>query len=324
MEKNLNIRIGHLKIIDHLILGYSVSRLVSNGKPLHHSTIENIPMNSWEQISEGLKQGDLQGAFITVPLAMDLFAAGLDISFLMFVHRSGSLMIKNRKIQLKSLVDLKGKSILIPHELSVQHLLLHKLLAGVNLNQATPGDPGTGHDKVITEPITPFLMPWMVENDEELDIGACMIPEPYGSQAISRGVADRILTSDSLWKDHPCCGFVVQKSLGSSRAVEEIVHHFFQSAKALDTEIFNSRIDEGSFDFARNFLNQDPEIINQAIFKSKISYTPQKLLPDRKKLDIIQTYMTDTMGVMSRAVNLDSFINPVHATKAVSEVTCED
>jgi len=139
MEKTLNIRIGHLKIIDHLILGCSVSRLQSNGDPLHHSTLESIPMNSWEQICEGLRQGDLHGAFITAPLAMDLFAAGLDISFLMFVHRSGSLMVKNRKARIKSLADLKKKTILIPHGLSVQHLLLHQLLTAAGLNLAPPG-----------------------------------------------------------------------------------------------------------------------------------------------------------------------------------------
>ncbi len=316
MEINLNIRIGHLKIIDHLILGYSVFRLQSNEDQLHHSTLENIPMNSWEQICEGLRRGDLHGAFITAPLAMDLFAAGLDISFLMFVHSSGSLMVRNRSARIKSLVDLKGKSILIPHDLSVQHLLLHKLLIAADLSLCPTDLPKIDPDKIITETAPPFLMPQILEYDEDRDIGAYMVPEPYGSQAIAKGIADRLCTSDSLWKDHPCCGFVVQKCLESTRreAVEELVRHFFQSAHHLDT-----KTDKKRFDFAHDFLGQEQEVVNQAILNSGISYTPQKLLADRDKLDIIQTYMTDTMGLMSR-INLDDFINLVHGEKAVSEM----
>ncbi len=324
MEKNLNIRIGHLKIIDHLVLGCSVYRLHSKGDPLHHSTLENIPMNSWEQLCDGLRRGDLHGAFITVPLAMDLFAAGLDISFLMFVHRSGSLMVKNKKAGIKSLADLKGKNILIPHGLSVQHLLLHKLLTATGLNLAPPGPAAPNH--IITEQVPPFLMPQMLENDQDQDIGAYMAPEPYGSAAIARGSGDALCTSDSLWKDHPCCGFVVQKELASrGKAVEELVGHFFKSAQILDTQIQNLKpgspqTDGNLMGCAQNFLDQEQEIVQQALLNSGISYTPKKLVADRKQLDIIQTYMTKTMGVMPHTIHLDTFLNPAYAAKALSEI----
>jgi NitT/TauT family transport system substrate-binding protein len=328
MEKNLNIRIGYLKIIDHLILGYSVFRLQSNGNQLHNATLESIPMNSWEQICDGLRQGNLHGAFITAPLAMDLFAAGLDLSFLMFVHRSGSLMVKNKEARIKNLAGLKGKTILIPHNLSVQHLLLHKLLTASGLKLKSPNALKTDPEKIITEAANPFLMPQMLETDEDQDIGAYMVSEPYGSQAIAAGTADRLCNSDSLWKDHPCCGFVVQAGLGSSHkaAIEELVHHFFQSAQILDTQIPDTqtpdtRVDENILNFAQNFLGQDQEVVRLALINSGIRFTPKKLFPDREKLDIIQTYMTKTMGVMSQTINIDSFLNPDFAAKAVSELT---
>jgi NitT/TauT family transport system substrate-binding protein len=319
MEKNLNIRIGHLKIIDHLILGHSVFRLQSTDAQLRHSTLENVPMNSWEQICDGLRQRDLHGAFITLPLAMDLFAAGLDISFLMFVHRSGSLMVKNRENRIKSLGDLRGKSILIPHNLSVQHLLLHKLLTAAGLNLG-PQDSPTEPQKIGVESISPFLMPQLLENDEDLDIAAGIVPEPYGSQAITEGFADKLCTSDSLWKDHPCCGFVIQKDLETShgKALEELVGHFFQSAHNLATQ--PPPLEGKILDSAQNFLGQKKKIVRQALLNSKISYSPQKLLPDRGELDIIQTYMTDTMGVMSQTIHLDAFVNPALAKKALSEI----
>lgn len=322
MEKKINIRVGHLKIIDHLILGYSVFRLQSNGDRLQHATLENIPMNSWGQICDDLRNGNIHGAFITAPLAMDLFASGLDITLLMFVHRSGSLMVRNRQARIKSLVDLQGKTILIPSNLSVQHLLLHKLLtaAGFSLKSYAPfnSDP----NDITTEAVSPFLMPQMLENDQDIDIAAYIAPEPYGSQAIDEGEADKFCTSDSLWKDHPCCGFVVRNELETSqkKAVEELVHHFFQSATALDTQLKKNQIDEQTLNFAQNFLGQEQGIVKEALLNSGISFTPSKLVPDKDALDIIQTYMTDTMGVMPQTIDLDAFLKFSHATKAISEI----
>lgn len=319
---NLNIRIGHLKIIDHLILGYSVFRLQSNGDPLHHSTLKNIPMNSWEQICNSLRNGDIHGAFITAPLAMDLFAAGLDISMLMFVHRAGSLMVRNRRARIKNLVDLQGKTILIPSNLSVQNMLLHKLLTAAGLPIRSYGPLKSDPKDITTEAVSPFLMPQMLKNDQDLDIAAYMVPEPYGSQAIAESVADKFCTSDSLWKDHPCCIFVMRNDLESSqgKALEELVHHFFQSAAALNTQLAGSQIDDQTLDFAQNFLGQKQEIVKEALLNSGISFVPAKLIPDKDVLDIIQTYMTDTMGVMPQTIDLDAFLELSHATKAISEM----
>ena len=327
MEKNLNIRIGHLKIVDHLVLGYSVLRLQNDCHESHelgNSTLENIPMNSWEQISDGLKQGKLHGAFITSPLAMDLFASGLDISFLMFVHRSGSLIVKNKKNPLKNISELKGKTLLIPHELSVQHMLLHKLLAATNigLQFSNAEDSNIANSLARAESTSPVLMPEMLEDDEDRDIGGFMVAEPYGSQAIARGIGERLCTSDSLWKDHPCCGLVVQKGFAASHGnlLEKLVRHFFQSAKQLNHLILDDQTDENGLDWAENFLDQDKDIVKQSLFNSNVSFNPKKLAPDKEKLDIIQTYMTGTMGVMPRKIDLDSFLTPGYAIKAISEI----
>jgi NitT/TauT family transport system substrate-binding protein len=319
MEKKLNIRIGHLKIIDHLILGHTVFRLQSFDSPLHHSTLDPLPMNSWEQICEALRRGDLHGAFITAPLAMDLFAAGLDISFLMFVHRSGSLMVKNRRAGIKNLVDLKGKSVLIPHRLSVQHLLVDKLLTAAGLRPG--GSPQTDSQRILVEPASPLLMPQMLENDQDHDIGAYMAPEPYGSQAVAMGMADRLCTSDSLWKDHPCCGFVVQKAFEAShgKALEELIRRFFQSARILDTQIQAQTLDTETLDFVQTFLGQEQEVASQALLKSGIRYSPEKLFLDRKKLDILQAYLTDTMGVLPQPIDLDDFLGPGPVKNEISE-----
>lgn len=318
-EKKLNISVGHLKIMDHLILGISRGRLQTHGLDL--STLENIPMNSWEQIKEGLRQGELQGAFLPVPLAMDLFASGLDIRFLMFAHRCGGLMITNPHTPIKQLSDLRGKTILIPHTLSVHHMLVHKLLASAGLEFNLPPKANTPENRagnqVRAESVNPGLMPPMLEADQDHDIAACMGPEPYGTLAVTQGIAQRFCTSDSLWKDHPGCGLVVSADLISTQgeALEELVSHLFQSAQLLAT-----RTDPKILDWTQEFLGQDRSMVQQTLLNIGLNFDPKKLLPDKEKLEIIQGYMTAAMEVMTQTIEVDAFINPAYAQRALEKI----
>ncbi len=311
--------IGHLKIVDHLILGISLGRLETHKLAL--STLENIPMNAWNQIQERLKEGTLHGAFLPVPLAMDLFASGLDIRFLMFAHRSGSLMVTTPHTPIKHLSDLRGKTILIPHTLSVHHMLVHKLLASAGLEFNLPPQANTPErmagNQVRAESVNPVLMTPLLEADQEHEIAACMGPEPYGTLAITQGIAERFCTSDSLWRKHPGCGLVVQADLISTHgeALEELVIHLFQSAQLVAT-----RTDPNILDWAREFLGQDPSIVQQALLNTGLNFDPKKLLPDKEKLKIIQAYMTDTMEVMTHPVDMDAFVNPAYAQRAIEKI----
>lgn len=315
--KKLTIRMGHLKIVDHLILGISLYRLQTQA--MDHASLENIPKNSWEQIKQGLKQGELQAGFLPVPLAMELFSAGLDIRFLMFSHRSGSLMVTNKHTPLKRLTDLREKTILIPHGLSVQHMLIHKLLssAGLDFNLPSQANVHAPGKQARAEGASPVLMASMLEADEDRVIGACMAVEPYGTLAVSQGFARRFCTSDSLWKDHPGCGLVVQADLVSShgKALEELILHLFQSARLLHTQK-NEKI----LGWAQEFLDQEPGIVRQALYHNALNFDPEKLVPDKGKLEIIQNYMTQTMGVMTQTIDVEAFINPAFALKAVGEI----
>src|SRR3989339_67405 len=96
-----NIRIGHLKSFDHLILGIADLHLKKQFRTLTGSTLEPVAMNSFHQVHESILNQEIDGAFITASLAMDLFASGIDIRLLMFTHRSGSAIFKSRRSGIK-------------------------------------------------------------------------------------------------------------------------------------------------------------------------------------------------------------------------------
>ena len=303
MKDNPCIRIGHLKIVDHLILGIADLQLKNNGINLNHSTLETLAMNSWEQVCDGLKEGDINGAFITAPLAIDLFAKGLDIRLLMFTHRSGSVIVKNKAAGINNIADFKGKTVLIPSELSIQNMLLHRLLSTVGLKLG-PHDDITAD--VVREVVNPFLMTEMLINDQDNDIAGFAVAEPFGNEAVHKKIAAKLCTSESLWKDHPCCVFVLHKSFMEHylEAVKEIISLFIQTGQHIE-----ETKDDELLSMVQDFLDQKKEVTRQILLETDIGFNPSLLIPDIDALNTIQKYMTDVMGVLKNKIDMNHFVD---------------
>jgi len=313
MRDNPCIRIGHLKIVDHLILGITGLQLKKNGTKLSHSTLETVAMNSWDQICDGLAQSDINGAFISAPLAMDLFAAGLDIRALMFTHRSGSMIVKNKTAGIGNIADFKGKTILVPSELCVQNMLLHRLLSTAGLTVGAHDDINTD---VSYEVVNPFLMTEMLANDHDNDIAGFVAPEPFGSKAIQEGFAKKVCTSQKLWKNHPCSLFVLKTSFMKQyfEATEEIISLFVQTGQYIE-----KAADDKILATAHHFLEQDKEVTKAVLLDSGVCFDSSLLIPDIEALNIIQDYMTDTMGVLKNKIDMNLFVDSSFILNILSE-----
>ncbi|MCD4721646.1 MAG: ABC transporter substrate-binding protein [Desulfobacula sp.] len=313
MKDNPCLRIGHLKIVDHLILGIADLQLKNNEINLSHSTLETLAMNSWEQVCDGLKEGDINSAFITAPLAMDLFAKGLDIRVLMFTHRSGSVIVKNKAAGINNIADFKGKTVLVPSELCIQNMLLHRLLSTVGLKLGPHDDINAD---VAGEVVNPFLMTELLMNDQDDDIAGFAVAEPFGSEAVDKGIVTKVCTSQSLWKDHPCCVFVLNKSFMGHylEAVKEIISLFIQTGQRIE----NAKDDE-ILSMAHHFLGQKKKVIQQVLLETGIGFNPSLLIPDIEALNIIQNYMTDVMRVLKNKIDMNHFVDSTFITNTLSE-----
>ena len=312
------IRIGHLQIVDHLILGMSSLQLNQDKNLLENIIPEPVPLNSWEQICDNLENGKIDGAFMTVPLAMDLFSSGMDIRLLMLAHRSGSLIVKNKNAGLEGLSELANKSMLVPSSLSVQAMLLHQFLTAIGLNFGRADDP---ESQVVCEDVVPALMPEMLALDQDGDIGGFTVSEPFGRMAIDAGNASLICPTDSLWKNHPCCGFVLRQSVIDQYpdGVARLLAHFMDMAARLEGE------EEGvKISCAQAFLNQPRERIQHCLEESRVSFSPPSLIPDPEELDAIQTYINENMGLIPQKIPLTQFLDTSWAEQAISEQSIEN
>lgn len=311
MEEFLTVRIAYIDCAEHLVMAMTSFRQTEGDIAPGDLDVKGVPMNSFVQILDALTERSVQAAFIPVPAAMHLFSNGLDIKLVMFGHRSGSVMVQQPSIQ--KLVDFKGKSILLPHELSIQAMLAHRLFAAAGITLGTADSPRAD---VTMEIVPPFLMPEMMAADDDHDIGGYLVSEPFGSQAVQAGHAALLCSSHHLFKNHPGSALLVYQDLVDSRPdfIRELTGQLFQSAKILE-----NRQDKAYSALFQRFCPDITGSQDLLFSNSRVSYAPGLLVPDKSTLQTIQQYMVKKAGMLPDTVDIDNLVNDAFAATALQE-----
>ncbi|THB78716.1 MAG: ABC transporter substrate-binding protein [Desulfobacteraceae bacterium] len=303
------IKIGYMKITDHLVLGVTDLKLKKGMETFEHCTLETVVKNGWNEVADALSVKALDGAMILAPTAMDLYKSGVDLKLLLFAHKSGSILVKNKKANIQKIEDFAGKTVLIPYQLSIHNMLFHKLLSEKGLRPGRTTDPNVD---VPLEVVAPFQMPEAMEYDDEGEIGGFIVAEPFGSQVIAMGHGEEFYLSKELWPNHPCCVFVMRNEVieKNPEAIQEIVTSFVRSGMAIDDQPDPASV------IGADFLSQDREIIRKVLTEPPDRILTNELFPVKEDLETIQRYMMDEMKIMTSLVDLDQFVDTRFATKA--------
>ncbi len=309
MPDEFVIRIGCLRIAEHFIAGVTQERLEKKEIELSSSGLDLITMNAFEQITDTLLKGEIDGAFMPLPVAMDLFSQGLKIKLLLFVNRGGGIFIKNNYAEIRHMEDFKNKTILTPCLLSVQNMLLHKMFFSAGLKLGNSRD---NKADVLLEVVPSNIIAEVIENDSDHDIGGFVAPDAFGLQAIKAGDCKEVCTFDSLWPNHPDNVFVLKESVikNNPEYVEELVHRFIEAG-----EIIDQSDDESMASSMRSFFGQNNdfieghEIVNDLIARIKGICAPEKFCPDYLVIEIAQNYMVDQFCVMAEKIKVRKFID---------------
>ncbi|MEA2060212.1 MAG: ABC transporter substrate-binding protein [Thermodesulfobacteriota bacterium] len=303
------LKIGHLKITDHLILGVTDLKLKKGMETFAHCSLKPVLKNGWNEVADALAAKTLDGAFILAPTAMDLFKSGVDLRLLLLTHKSGSLLVKNKKAHIEKIEDFAGKTVLIPYQLSIHNMLFHKLLAEKGLKPGRAVDPGVD---VTLEVVAPFQMPEALQYDEEGEIGGFIVAEPIGSQVITSGLGEEVFLSKDLWPGHPCCVFVMQNHIIEKYpdAVLELTRSFVRSGLAVDAQ------PEPAASIGADFLSQEKSVIQRVLTEPADRITTGELMPRMDDFEIIQKYMMDEMNIMTSLIDLNKFIDLSFAQEA--------
>jgi len=303
---SVTIKVAHLKITDHLILGVTKDNLDKGKESFQHLQLETVSKMGWNQVVEALQNDEVNAACILAPLAIDLYHSGMEIKLILLGHKTGSILVKNKAANIQKMEDFKGKMIAIPYQLSVHHMLLHQLCVKHGLSV------GAGKD-VALEVMAPSQMPDAIQYDDQGEVGGFIVAEPFGSKAIKEGYGEEMYLSKDLWPKHPCCVLVVKDDLiqNHSDAVQELTNSLVKAGKFVCDQTSEA------VPIAASFLEQKEEVIHHVLTEPKDRVLiSDELLPIIADLAKLQDYMCDKMGIIKEKINLEEFVDLTFAKAA--------
>lgn len=307
MEQKPKIKLGYLRITDHLILGVTADKLRRGVEKFQYFDLELKPYTGWNVLAGDLRSGEIDAAFVLAPIAMELFHAGKKINVVLQTHKSGSLIVTNKRANIQSLGDFRGRAVLIPHYLSVHHLLFDKLCRESGLSI------GAGKD-IVFDVVAPGEIPEILEWDEKGRVGGFIVAEPFGTQVVNAGFGEEFKLSKDIWPKNPCCVLAIKEELIGINpdGVQELVSSLVESGRYITENPLQAS------EIGAAFLSQEVSTIQRVLTDpGRVSYN--ELLPVVEDFEYIQTYMTTTIHAMSEKVNLQDFLNNDFAIEAGAE-----
>lgn len=312
-EGKVHLKMAHIQITDHLALGVLKHQVASGAKNPRHFSLETLCMPSWNPVQAALEKGEVDGAFILAPAAMDLFSYNVPIRLVLFAHRNGSICVRNKagKYVKPYQQFFKHKTFYIPHKMSIHNMLAHMYFTQMGLR---PGVAGKEAVNVLFDVVPPIAMPEFLKENPE----ACgfLVAEPIGSRAIAAGIAERQFLSSEIWQDHPCCVVVFREEIIRQypEAVQEFTSMVVESGRFIGQNIDQAAEIAVAFLDPQKKLGLEPGLLRQ-VLSDPAGITYDDLYPVAEDLETIQDYMVNKMEI-GRAIEVADFVETRFAEKA--------
>ncbi|PIF02900.1 MAG: response regulator receiver protein [Desulfococcus sp.] len=302
----VTLRVSHIQITDHLVLGVLRHMIEKGDITPRFFELETVCRSGWNPIADDLEKGRVDAACVLAPIGMDLFSYNVPIRMILLAHKNGSIAIRNLQGDYTPPFNgfFKGKSFLIPHKLSIHHMLSHMFFKNMGLKSGM--EEKKGYD-VTFEVVPPIQMVDFMRSNEK----TCgfMVAEPVGTKAIASGIAELQYLSGELWENHPCCIVAMQKGFIDQHP--DAVHEFTQYLVKAGQFIENKP--ELAAEVAVDFLDPDRKLglrvpLLKNVLTEKQGIKAGDLYPLIEDFEKMQRYMVDEMGVGS-IIDLEQFID---------------
>jgi chemotaxis signal transduction protein/ABC-type nitrate/sulfonate/bicarbonate transport system substrate-binding protein len=300
------LKVAHIQITDHLALGVLKHHIETNRVTPRTFALQTQCMMSWNLVEQALERGQVDAACILAPIAMDLFNYGVPIKLVLFAHRNGSLMVRNKVMEYRKPYQqfFKHKVFFIPHRMSIHNMLAFKYFSEMGLK---PGVVGARAVNMVFEVCAPVNMPSFLAETPN----ACgfMVAEPIGSRAVAAGIAERQIISSEIWDQHPCCVVVFRDEFLQRHT--DAVYEFTQMM--VDSGKFIVAHPQASAEIATGFLDPEKKIgldstLLHRVLTEPNGITTDNLYPVMEDLDTIQRFMKDQMNI-GGIIDLEKFVD---------------
>lgn len=208
--------------------------------------IELVKYGSWPELMDALNSGNVDAASVLVELAIKARDAGSPLELAALGHRDGNVIVGATGIS--SAADLSGKTVAIPSPQSSHNILLRQYLGAAGLTDSS----------VTFLELAPTEMPFALQSGE---IDAYCVAEPFGAQAVDKGIGHVLETSENLWPDSICCGLVwnTDWSEANPELAEEFLDKYLEAGNDLDADA------DKTLSLAEEYLNGTEDVLTQSL-----------------------------------------------------------
>lgn len=274
-----------------------ISKFSENGELFMPRMFQGFP-----EMKEALISNKVQAAFIVAPMAIALVAQGVPIKVVYLGHRYGSAVVVRKNGPVKSVADLRGRTIAIPSRFSDERLILFRAMKVWGIK---PGDIK------MVEMAPPDVSGALAAGA----IDAFSMGEPFPSQAEMAGYGRVLFQARDYWPDYMSCILVVRQDLIDTHpeAVQVLVDGIARSGLWLDK---GKPEREDAADFVgRFYYNQKPALLRWALTKrlDRVTYSP--LAPRKADFDMVRDLMMET-GILHKKLDFSQYTDTRFSDKA--------
>jgi len=265
-----------------------ISKFSENGELFLPRMFQGFP-----EIKEALISDKVQAAFIVAPMAIALKAQGVPIKVVYLGHRYGSAVVVRKDGPVKTVADLRGRTVAIPSRFSDERLILFRAMKVWHI------DPG---EVKMLEMAPPDVSGALAAGA----IDAFSMGEPFPSQAEMAGYGRILFQAREYWPDYMSCILVVRQDLIDTRpdVVQVLVDGIARSGLWLD-KTKPHREDAADF-VGRFYYHQKPALLRWALTKpmDRVTYSP--LAPRKADFDMVRDLMIET-GVLKKRIAFEDY-----------------
>jgi NitT/TauT family transport system substrate-binding protein len=256
------------------------------------------------EVKEALLANRMQAGFLVAPMAIALRAQGAPIKIVYLGHRYGSAAVVRANGPVRTVADLKGRTMAIPSRFSDERLVL---LRALRANHVDPNDVR------MLEMSPPDVA-------GALAVGAIdgfVMGEPFPSQAELAGAGRVLFFAKEYWPDYMSCVLVVREDTIAEKpaAVQTLVDGIARSGLWLDK---GERERAYAAEFVgRYYFNQSPRLLNWALTKPLDRVTYSELSPRRADFDLVVDLMMES-SLLPRRLAFEEYVDTRFAEGTVS------
>ncbi len=291
-EEDKKMRIGFLPVTCHLTC--PVTNFI-NQEMEGDGLFDPLKFSGWPELKEAFLSGHTKATFILAPMAIALREQGIPIKIVYLGHRDGTALMVHKDSGIRSISDLRGKTVAVPNRYSNQRLLIFRAL----------NNAGMSIDEVNLLEMPPPDMPAALYSKS---VDAVTSGEPFMGQCELDGYGRVLYLTKDIWPNFISCVLAVHEDeiRDHPARVQKLVDGIASSGMWLEDGMDN-RMAAAQF-VSKRYYNQDPRLLEFVLSKPPDRVTYNNLSLQRANFEEIEKLGIQS-GILDGTASFDDYVD---------------